>query len=134
MKSGDTVEARVALNIFEHRDTVRQSEELLIDSGASVHIVNDYTLLQNPTVYSEPRPLQLATEGVQSAITARGSVCIVNSEGKPLWLHNVQYVSDANTNLISVSSGIRDGIKFIPREDTDAYCAMGPCRLEMQAA
>jgi hypothetical protein len=48
-------------------------------------------------------------------------VCKVNSEGKPLWLHNVQYVSDANTNLISVSSGIRDGIKFIPREDIGAY-------------
>jgi hypothetical protein len=113
---------------------VGQSEEWLIDSGASVHIVNDYTLLQNPTVYSEPRPLQLATEGVQSAITATGSVCIINSEGKPLWLHNVQYVFDANTNLISVSSGIRDGVKFIPREDTGAYCAMqGPadweCRL-----
>jgi hypothetical protein len=133
-RSGDTVEAKIAFNIFEHRDDVGQSEEWLIDSGASVHIVNDYTLLQNPTVYSEPRPLQLATEGVQSAITASGSVCIVNSEGKPLWLHNVQYVSDANTNLISVSSGIRDGIKFIPREDTGAYCAMqGPadweCRL-----
>jgi transposase InsO family protein len=134
MRSGDNVEAKVALNIFEHRDAVGQSEEWLIDSGASVHIVNDYTLLQNPTVYSEPRPLQLATEGIQSAITATGSVCIVNSEGKPLWLHNVQYVSNANTNLISVSSGIRDGIKFIPREDTGAYCAMqGPadweCRL-----
>jgi transposase InsO family protein len=134
MRSGDNVEAKVALNIFEHRDAVGQSEEWLIDSGASVHIVNDYTLLQNPTVYSEPRPLQLATEGVQSAITATGSVCIVNSEGKPLWLHNVQYVANANTNLISVSSGIRDGIKFIPREDTGAYCAMqGPadweCRL-----
>jgi transposase InsO family protein len=134
MRSGDNVEAKVALNICEHRDAVGQSEEWLIDSGASVHIVNDYTLLQNPTVYKEPRPLQLATEGVQSAITATGSVCIVNSEGKPLWLHNVQYVANANTNLISVSSGIRDGIKFIPREDTGAYCAMqGPadweCRL-----
>jgi hypothetical protein len=84
MKSGDAVEARVALNIFEHRDTVGQAEAWLIDSGVSVHIVNDYTLLDNPTVYSEPRPLQLATEGVQSAITATGSVCIVNSEGKPL--------------------------------------------------
>jgi hypothetical protein len=106
------VEAVVALNIFEHKDTAGQSEEWLIDSGASVHIVNDYTLLQNPTVYSEPRPLQLATEGVQSAITATGSVCIINSEGKPLWLHNVQYVADANTNLISVSSGIRDGVNL----------------------
>jgi hypothetical protein len=63
MKSGDGLEARVALNIFEHRDTLEQSEEWLIDSGASVHMVNDYTLLQNPTVYSEPRPLKLATEG-----------------------------------------------------------------------
>jgi hypothetical protein len=42
---------------------VERSEEWLIDSGASVHNVNDYTLLQNPTVYSEPRPLQLATDG-----------------------------------------------------------------------
>jgi hypothetical protein len=66
--SGGTVEARVALNIFEHRGMVGQSEEWLIDSGASVHIVHDYTLLQNPTVYSEPRPLQLAISGVQSAI------------------------------------------------------------------
>lgn len=130
---GCEVEARVALNIYG--DAVNQSEEWLIDSGASVHIVNDYTLLQNPTVFAEPRPLQLATDGVKSAITASGSVCIVNSEGKPLWLHNVQYVADANTNLISVSSGIRDGIRFIPREDTGAYCAMeGPadwaCRLQ----
>jgi hypothetical protein len=40
MRSGDNVEAKVALNIFEHRDAVGQSEEWLIDSGASVHIVN----------------------------------------------------------------------------------------------
>jgi hypothetical protein len=64
LKSVHAVEAVVALNIFEYKDTVGQSEEWLIDSGASVHIVNDYTLLQNPTVYSEPRPLQLTTEGV----------------------------------------------------------------------
>jgi hypothetical protein len=76
-ESGGSVDARVALNIFEHTGMVERSEEWLIDSGASVHIVNDYTMLQNPTVYSEPRPLQLATEGVQSAITAMGSVCIV---------------------------------------------------------
>jgi hypothetical protein len=82
--------------------------------------------------HSRYRPLQLATEGVQSAITATGSVCIINSEGKPLRLHNVQYVADANS--CSVSSGIRDGVKCIPREDAGAYCAMqGPadweCRL-----
>jgi hypothetical protein len=40
-ESGGSVEARVALNIFEHTGMMGQSEEWLIDSGASVHIVKD---------------------------------------------------------------------------------------------
>jgi hypothetical protein len=81
-----------------------QSEEWLVDSGASVHLTNDMSLLQNMTIYSEPRKLQLATSGAQGAIIAVGSICLLNHEGKAAWLHNVQCVPEASSNLLSVSA------------------------------
>jgi hypothetical protein len=104
-----------------------------VDSGATVHLVNDMNILQNPTVYSEPRTLQLATSEASGQIVASGSVCILNSEGHTLWIHNVQCVPMASTNLLSVSAGIRDGITFVPRENGAYHSMIGPmgweCRI-----
>jgi hypothetical protein len=86
-----------------------------VDSGATVHLVNDFGVVRNPTVYTEPRQLQLATSESHGSIIASGSVCLVNAEGQLLWLHNVQCVPQASTNLLSVSAGVRDGIQFVPR-------------------
>ena len=61
--------------------------------------------------------LQLATSEAQGHIVASGSVCLLNNEGKALWLHNVQCVPHASTNLVSVSSAIRDGAMFVTREN-----------------
>jgi hypothetical protein len=88
----------VTHNVFSSYDTSSCSEDWLIDSGASVHLVNDISLLQNTTVYAEPRALQLATSGAKGGIVAAGSVCLLSSEGRPVWLHNVQCVPEASTN------------------------------------
>jgi hypothetical protein len=113
-------EPMVTHNVFSNARTSSCSEDWLIDSGASVHLVNDISLLQNMTVYDEPRALQLATTGANGGIVAAGSVCLLNSEGKPAWIHNVQCVPDASTNLLSVSAGIRDGLTFAVN-DSGAY-------------
>ena len=86
--------------MYNSPHTASCAEEWLIDSGASVHLVNDVSILQNMTVFSEPRPLQLATEGARGSIVASGSVCLLNQEGKPVWLHNVQCVPEASSKLL----------------------------------
>jgi transposase InsO family protein len=111
---------KVTHNVYNSPHTASCAEEWLIDSGASVHLVNDVSILQNMTVFNEPRPLQLATEGARGSIVASGSVCLLNQEGKPVWLHNVQCVPEASSNLLSVSAGIRDGLIFAVN-DSGAY-------------
>ena len=72
------------------------------------------------TLYSEPRVLQLATSGAKGGIVATGSVCLLSSEGKPAWVHNVQCVPQASTNLFSISAVITDGFTFAVN-DSGAY-------------
>jgi len=125
---------KVTHNVYNSSHTASGTEEWLIDSGASVHLVNDVSILQNVTVFSDPRPLQLATEGAKGGIIASGSVCLLSQEGKPVWLHNVQCVPEASTNLLSVSAGIRDGRIFAVK-DSGAYVKVeGPndwtCRVQ----
>jgi transposase InsO family protein len=123
----------VSFNVLQLGGGGKECEEWLVDSGATVHLVNDMNILQNPTVYSEPRTLQLATSEASGQIVASGSVCILNSEGHTLWIHNVQCVPMASTNLLSVSAGIRDGITFVPRENGAYHSMIGPmgweCRI-----
>lgn len=74
--------------------------------------MNDVSLLLNMTVFSEPRGLQLATAGAKGGNVATGSVCVLNHDGRSTWLHNVQCVREASTNLLSVSAAILDGLSF----------------------
>jgi len=114
----------VSHNVFQSYGN--DSDDWLIDSGASVHVVNDARCLHNPVVYDTPKTLHLATSEAHGNITAVGDVCLRNPGGKTLWLHQVKCVPTATANLISVSAGIRDGLSFVPREN-GAYCAMvGP--------
>eukprot|EP00884_Botryococcus_braunii_P005314 jgi/Botrbrau1/14784/Bobra.0284s0016.1 len=116
----------VTFNVLQSGGIGHSCEEWLVDSGATVHLVNDFGVLQNPTVYTEPRQLQLATSESHGSIIDSGSVCLVNAEGKLLWLHNVQCVPQASTNLLSVSAGVRDGIQFVPRENGTYSSLVGP--------
>jgi transposase InsO family protein len=84
----------------------------LLDSGASIHLVNNPQYLHNPVMYQSPKPLHLATSDAVGGIIAKGSVCLLDARGAQLWLHNVQCVPAATTNLISVSAAIRDGCQF----------------------
>lgn len=122
----------VSLNVFHAR--CAPSEEWIIDSGASVHVVNDAAWLHNPVVYSSPRTLNLATNDAHGEITAEGDVCLRNVSGQELWLHHVKCVPGASANLLSVSAGVRDGITFVPK-DNGSYCAMvGPKEWECRVA
>jgi hypothetical protein len=84
----------------------------VVDSGASIHVVNDMSLLHNPRMHSHPVPLKLATTDGVGEIIATGSVCILNSRSEPLWIHQVHCVPSATLNLLSVSAAIRDGAVF----------------------
>jgi hypothetical protein len=84
----------------------------LLDSGASIHLVNNLQYLHNAVVYQSPRPLHLATSDAVGGIIAKGSVCLLDARGSQLWLHDVQCVPAATTNLISVSAAIKDGCQF----------------------
>ncbi len=53
----------------------------IVDSGATVHLVNDLSLLHNPVMHSQPLPLHLATSDAKGGIIASGSVCLLS---KPL--------------------------------------------------
>ena len=116
----------VSLNVLQPLPGSPSSEDWIIDTGATVHVVNDITLLQNQTVFAEPLPLQLATAGSKGGIVATGSVCILTPEGRPLWLHNVQCVPDATANLFSVNASERDGIDLIPGQKGHYVGVSGP--------
>jgi hypothetical protein len=81
----------------------------LLDSGASIHLVNNPRYLHNLVVYQSPRPLHLATRDAVGGIIAKGSVCLLDARGSQLWLHDVQCVPTATTNIISVTAAIKDG-------------------------
>ena len=53
-------------NVLHVGSDQNQSEEWLVDSGASIHLTNDLSLLQNVTIFAEPRTLQLATSVITS--------------------------------------------------------------------
>ena len=84
----------------------------MVDSGASVHLISDLTMLHHPRMHSIPKPLHLATSDAVGGIIASGSLCLADARGRKLWLHNVQCAPAANMNLISVSAAIRDGCRF----------------------
>jgi hypothetical protein len=63
----------VSHNVFQHMGS-NTSEEWLVDSGATVHLVNDFGLLHNAVVYAEPRQLRLASAEGQGSIVGSGSV------------------------------------------------------------
>lgn len=68
-------------------------------------------------MFAEARPLQLATEAAQESIIKMGSICLLNSEGTAVWIHNVQCVPEASSNLLSVSAAVRDGLNFVPKDN-----------------
>ena len=91
-----------------------------------MHIVNDLSLLHNPVMHGQPLPLHLATSDAKGGIIASGSVCLVNARHEVFWLHNVQCVPSAHTNLISVTGAIQDGASFLT-DTAGGYTAMkGP--------
>jgi hypothetical protein len=44
----------------------------------------------------------------------------MSPSGIPFWIHNVQCVPDATTNLLSVSAAIADGLRMVS-SDTGAF-------------
>ena len=50
----------VTYNVLQPSCRKTSCEDWIVDSGASVHVVSDLSLLHNPTVYTEPQQLHLA--------------------------------------------------------------------------
>jgi hypothetical protein len=69
----------VSLNVLTPTSHGACCTSWMIDSGASVHPVNDLSLLHNPVMHAQPLPLHLATSDAKGGIIASGSVCLVNA-------------------------------------------------------
>jgi hypothetical protein len=116
----------ISLNVFTPTSHGAISSSWLVDSGASVHLVNDLSLLHNPVMHAQPLPLHLATSDAKGGIIASGSVCLVNARQEVMWLHNVQCVPSAHSNLLSVTGAIQDGATFLT-DTAGGYTALrGP--------
>ncbi len=102
----------ISLSVIPPNSREPSAVSWLIDSGASIHVTNDFSLLHSPTMHTSPLPLNLATSDGVGAIHATGSVCFQNARGEVLWLHHVHFVPSATVNLLSVSAAIRDGATF----------------------
>jgi hypothetical protein len=70
----------VSYNVLKPCKGRISKQSWLVDSGASVHLVNDLSLLHAPTVHAAPIPLQLATSDATGGITATGSICLLNQQ------------------------------------------------------
>ena len=68
----------------------------------------------------------LHTAESQGQIIATGSVCLLNGEGRGLWIHHVQCVPTASSNLLSVSAAIRDGCRLVTQEEGAYVEMLGP--------
>jgi hypothetical protein len=108
------------------QDSCCRGSDFLIDSGAKVHIVNHQSFLFNLVVYQPPILLSLATSDANRGIVASGGVCIMSPLGVPLWLHNVQCVLAATTNLVLVSAAISDGAKMVTGDTGAINHVVGP--------
>jgi transposase InsO family protein len=97
-------------------EQVLKSDAWLIDTGATVHVVNDLSMLQNPQIYSVPLPLTLATSDAVAEIVAVGDVTLNSTIGGTFTLRNVRCVPSAATNLISVSAFTAQGGKMSVNE------------------
>jgi hypothetical protein len=105
-------------NVFQ---SPSEHEHWIVDSGASVHGVNDLSILHNPVLFETPRSLHLATSEASGGIVASGSVCLQCSVSQSAyvlwWLHQVQWVPEDSANMISISAAKRDGCSFVTREN-----------------
>jgi hypothetical protein len=100
--------AMISLNVLTPTRVMPEARSFMVDSGATIHLVNDLSLLPSPTLHRSPIPLHMATSDATGQIIATGSLCLSSAEQQPLWLHNVHCVPSATANLISVTAAIRD--------------------------
>ena len=115
--------AMISLNVLTPTRVMPEARSFLVDSGATIHLVNDLSLLHSPTLHRNPIPLHMATSDATGQIIATGSLCLSSAEQQPLWLHNVHCVPSATANLISVTAAIRDGASFVT-DSVGSYTGM----------
>jgi transposase InsO family protein len=115
--------AMISLNVLTPTRVMPEARSFMVDSGATIHLVNDLSLLHSPTLHRNPIPLHMATSDATGQIIATGSLCLSSAEQQPLWLHNVHCVPSATANLISVTAAIRDGASFVT-DSVGSYTGM----------
>ena len=85
---------------------IMDSQEWVVDSGATHHITGNPALLHDYVHYSESKPLSTAVKSDVSQIVGQGTVCMESPDGTTFWLDDVRYVPGLTQNLFSVASGI----------------------------
>ena len=85
-------------NIEENLD----SQDFLIDSGASDHIVNNDEYFIEWTNLNPPIKIEVAKKGETILATKRGTIKVETNTGSLGTLENVLYSKDLPQNLLSV--------------------------------
>ena len=81
-----------------------------MDGGATITLTPHLDALHEPTIYTEPLPILLATSAVGGTV-AKGSICL-QKEGRRLWLSGVHCDTSATQSLLSVSAAVDQGLRF----------------------
>ncbi|KAA1072112.1 hypothetical protein PGT21_050322 [Puccinia graminis f. sp. tritici] len=84
----------------------------IADSGASIHLVNDYKMLIDP-VKCEPRLINTAKSGTQVQVDTKGSVRVLAlnhlNQNVSIDIPNVFYCPELAANLLSIKQIIKSG-------------------------
>jgi hypothetical protein len=83
---------------------VLKRDNWIVDSGATVHIVNGLNLLTDPVIYDVPQPLTLATTDATAEIIAAGDVGLYSGNGCIFTLRNVKCVPCCKQSIVCVSN------------------------------
>lgn len=96
----------------------------IIDSGATISLMNQVEALHEPTVFAEPKPIYLAIDAVGGTV-ATGAVCLSNGR-ECLWVYNAHCDPRATQNLLSMSRLVNQGCSFQTNEAGEPIAVMGP--------
>lgn len=104
---------------------VVSNKPMVLDSGATHHMVNNYQLLS----HAKPLTLSVTTGNSKNSLTATaiGTAVLVNHAGKKLTLHNVLFIPNLSRNLLSLTKLIRHNFHLLKKDSQHAMINIDNC-------
>ncbi|SOV07964.1 uncharacterized protein UDID_17246 [Ustilago sp. UG-2017a] len=94
---------------WEDPSNTKETAHWILDSGASYHMVNDYSMLIHPRT-CQKRIITAGSEVLEAAAIGDASI---STDYKEISLQNVLYVKHLNVNLLSTNSLTDEGARVI---------------------